>query len=91
MTLLIEILCAPDDADTLVEALRNNGIDTWIALHPIEIAPESLEHASVRERVTGRRKRTALRFLGENPALDVVRDVVEDGTVWHAIDVAAQS
>ncbi|WP_010162441.1 MULTISPECIES: hypothetical protein [unclassified Sphingomonas] len=91
MTLLIEILCAPDDADALVDALRDHGIDTWITLQPIEIAPESLKDASVRERVTGRRKRTALRFLGDDSALDAVRDVVEDGTVWHAIDVAAQS
>lgn len=91
MTLLIEILCAPDDADTLVDALREHGIDTWITLQPIEIAPESLENASVRERVTGRRKRTALRFLGEESALAIVREVVENGTVWHAIDVAAQS
>ena len=48
MTLLIEILCAPDDADALVDALRDHGIDTWITLQPIEIAPESLKDAIAR-------------------------------------------
>ncbi|WP_242137795.1 MULTISPECIES: hypothetical protein [unclassified Sphingomonas] len=91
MTLLIEILCLPDDADDLIVALCEGGIDTWIATYPIEIAPEHLRDASVREQVTGRQKRTVLRFTAEESAVDVVRDVVEDGTIWHAVALAAKA